>query len=169
MRWTLLLALSGCGIIEILDKDPGTDTATTGSGASYPYVLIGDRGSNDVSPTAGVDIEGVRLETASGSTYYATVVQECKFGSGREADADCGEVTGSPGSATVSLGGDGGSLIVSFGGELAYSGDVITVYEDGYEGGELYDIYLGDSSSSTIGSWVTCAAGATGETDCEVP
>ncbi len=170
MRWMLpLVALIGCDFIEVVDKDIASDTASTYGGATYAYVLVGDRSSTDLSSTAGIDLEGIRLDTPSGGIFYSTLVHECEFGPGREDEADCSGLVGSPGSESVSLGGDGGTVIVSFGGEYIESGATITVYEDGYESGELYDIYVGDTTSSNTGTWTTCAAGATGEFPCEVP
>jgi hypothetical protein len=173
MRCGLFIALlPGCGFIQVVDKSPQYDTATeseTGA-VAYGYALIRDRSDADPGVTAGVDIEGIELETPAGGTFYATLVYECAYGPGREdEDEVCNAVTGTPGAELVSLGGDGGTLVVAFGGEAIVSGAMITVYEDGHESGELYDIYVGTSTSSSSGSWTTCAAGATGTVTCEAP
>ncbi len=165
MRWFPALLLCACGFIEFEGKD--TDTGSR-LDVTYVYVLVGDRSSTDLAADAGIDVEGIALD--NGTTQYATQVHECEPGPGRgDDDVDCNVVTGTPGSEVVSLGGQGGTLIVGFGGVTIPSGATVTVYEDGSNGSELYDVYVGDSTSSASGTWTTCVGGATGTVSCEVP
>ena len=173
MRGVVFIALlTGCGFIQVVDKSPQYDTGTESESeaGAYSYALIRDRSEADPGITAGVDIEGIELATPSGGTFYATLVYECAYGPGREdEDESCSSVTGTPGAEYVSLGGDGGTLVVAFGGEAIVTGSTITVYEGGPESGEAYDIDVGTSTSSRSGSWVTCAAGVSGTATCEAP
>jgi len=153
----------------------------------YHYVLILDRQDPETSSpthTAGVDIYGAQLDT-NGQTFDVSSVDACGFGTGdNEAARYCDVVIGPPDDecdpdaidpAFVSLGGEDGYIIVSFGSlEPVVAGDIIYVYECGREQNpsaiqEYYDIYVGVGADPGDPHWVECALNATGTGVCTVP
>ncbi len=161
---------------------------TPGDGAvplPYLYIMVVDLENSSTASathTAGVDIDGIGL-TVSGLPYFADNVESVVFGVGDNAGAQDGtQVLSVPenscdaGAPTfVSLGGDGGTLIVSFGEKTALNeGDVVTVYECGPQQTpgaieEHYAIFVGVSPDPSADTWTTCTPDATGITSCTIP
>ena len=199
-RRLLVLALvGGLGACDPDDAcDPATDAACqpadtgTPSDGSLPYLYVEilDRAGEEeaASHTAGVDIVGVELVRAGIGTF-ADVVHHCSFGAeDNSAATNCTRALQRPvdGQGTcaatpapdkadyVSLGGVGGTLVVSFDTLRLRQGDALRVYECGREHRpgapeELYDVRIGVSPDPDDPSWVPCITGGTGIIECTVP
>ena len=104
-------------------------------GGEFRYALIEDMSSDRSGEAPGVDIDAISV-TVQGVERYATTVEDFALGGGSYLDPT--EALGAPDSGCqpehlVSLGGEGGYLIVSFDEDHVRfdAGDLITVYEMG--------------------------------------
>jgi hypothetical protein len=171
----LLAALtSACGTAGD-DATTTTSTAIPTQGQAYTYVLVVD---NEVpaGPAGyeGADIDAIQLVTATG-TFDAAQVVEVTFGVGDNINAaDASSVLGAPGSCSddsplyVSLGGEGGYLIVSFTGlQEVHAGDTIRVSECGTASD--YSVYVGVATSQSDPNWFALVTNASSDTDALVP
>lgn len=164
-------------------NDNGADEPTL---ASYRYVMVLDRedpSTSSASSTAGADIDAVAVAKTDGSIQYATRVEVCTFGGGDNSGAtDCSQALDVPESGCspdapdfVSLGGDGGTLVVGFASGVAMeNGDVLIVYECGGDQNpgatdEDFDAYIGVSADTADANWVRCMADASGIAQCAIP
>ncbi len=153
----------------------------------YRFVMIRDTvppAGFTGTQTEGVDIYGVQLfHTLLANPTDAQQVHDCQFGSGdNSAATDCEYVvathesacSGDEGAADyVSLGGEGGYVIVSFGGEVMSTDDIIRVYEcetgtNGDNIEETYEVWTGVSTDPEDPSWLLCGDKMTGTEDCDV-
>jgi hypothetical protein len=169
--------------------DTTVDTSTDEGGGfqTYHYVLIQDlENPNTSSPThtAGVDIDAVGLTKNGAAEIYAAQVHECNFGPGDNAHAtNCNLALGAPQNGCsptgtpdyVSLGGDGGYIIVSFT-NLAEidTGNTLRVYECGSQQNpgataEHFDASVGVATTLNDPHWVACITNGTGIAECTVP
>lgn len=179
-----LLAVAGCGAgeepmpYEVVRMDAGP--------VVLRYVMVWDHESPETSsPTAtsGVDIDAIKLDTGDES-FFANEVVDCSFGPGDvgELAGDCGNALGPPEGGCdpeapdfVSLGGNGGVLIVSFGdGVEISSGNQITVFECGQHQNaeataEVYDAHVGATTERSIRNWTTCIDHGMATSTCIVP
>jgi len=158
----------------------------TGPTGPFIYVRIvdaGEPGAASASGTAGADIDGLQL-SQDGRILYATAVQSMQQGSGEVSEAasvsdavfgapqnDC-----SPQAPTfLSLGGEGGEVVVSFGSLQPLSeGDLLTVFECGKDQqatstDDLYDVWVGTEADPNSGTWSRCVTAGTGIESCLVP
>ena len=161
------------------DGDAGGE-ADADAGRPYFYVLVEDQSTDPTGPTAGADIFGLSLVRGAAETFV-TQVHEVEFGLGDTSAAmDVNVALGVPGDPStacdpaapgfVSLGGEGGALVVSFGTlEEVRSGDVIRVYACDRAVAEPYDVLVGTSTTVSSPEWFVCGTGLTGRADCTVP
>ncbi len=170
----MMAAAGGCK--ESSDGvDASTDDVTEGQ--SYHYVLIEDlENPPSAGGRAGADMDGVELINGSGSCYASTV-HESGFGAGDDGDAqDTNQALGAPegtcdaAPATwVSLGGDGGYLVVSFTGLAEIrTGDTLRIHSCDAVGG-TYDAMVGVSNTPSDPNWVQVITDATGTASATVP
>jgi hypothetical protein len=146
------------------------------------YVRIDDLTTldNDSNGTAGADIHAIELDQG-GRRTLAVQVDECTFGSLDNATAnDCNDALNSSGASCnpatpefVSLGGEGGSVVVSFGVDISPSA-TIRVYECGTTASptstpEHYSVSVGTTADPTSEDWFVCLARGTDITSCTVP
>ena len=175
-----------CEVADTGTTDTGGNE-DTGSTQTYHYVMVEDLedpGTSSPTHTAGVDIFGVQL-IEGGRTHNASQVHEVRFGTGDNSNAtDANQVLGVPDDdcdpsadtpSYVSLGGDGGYLIVSFGSlEEIVEGDDIVVHECGRAQNpgatdEHYDFFVGVATGASDPNWVTVCTRSTGVQTCRVP
>jgi hypothetical protein len=192
--WVLPLLLAtavagGCELEECdpdageCDPNPEVRDAQTGTiYQTYRYVLVRDQHQNSPTGTAGVDIDAVSLTRGGGRIYFADTWHEYIAGPGVQQGSmsrDPNQALGPPGGdagacisgggSSVMLGGTGGSIVVSFGGEMEIAeGDLIRVITcDG--GPDEFGIFIGGEPKASSPRWVTCSASATGTPECPVP
>lgn len=198
-RVLLAIALlsSGCELNETCDPntdpgckppvgDGGTDTdAKAIKSLPYTFVYVADLTSDGRNGVGGADIIGIEL-IQGGSSFYASQVHSCEFGALDNSLAkNCNVAQGVPtqdpqscptppvaGQADfVSLGGTGGSLIVSFGLlKPIFTGDQIIVHAcKRLTGDELYNVYVGPSAQPSDPQWVSVIASGEGTQQGVVP
>jgi hypothetical protein len=154
------LLFAGCEIEEDADADtttttdtgtpPGdtTDTGTPPNLLEYRYVRIDDVSGNATTIDGGADIDAIILFKAAGGASYADTVEGFEHGGGFGTEVDPSDALFGPdafenysgvGAGTdrchvdegyVSLGGDGGMLIVHMQEEME-AGDTLSVLEVG--------------------------------------
>ena len=162
-------------------QDGSTNMDGSAQSLSYAYVLIED---NESTSTTGIELDAVELIKGSQS-FYATSVEACSQGPGisGSSNTDCNQALGSPESSSdectssdsffVNLGGQGGSIVVSFEGLTEVeTGDTIRVYECGSSSSGNYDEYtvkVGVSTSASDSNFVTCGSIGNGTSECTVP
>ena len=163
----------------------GAPAEDFGRHGEYRYVMVQDMENHDISSvthTGGVDIYGLQL-VAGDRVLNASRIYDCSFGAGDNALArDCDQVLGEPEGWCsldsnvpdfVSLGGEPGQVIVSFGDlEVIREGDEITVFECGLpepDEGEWYNVYLSTDPDMPFETWVPVCMWETGVASCEVP
>jgi hypothetical protein len=153
----------------------------------YQFIRIDDDhpiSATEATSTSGVDIYGIELIRAdTGETLWAEVVHVCAFGIGDNSfAADCTMVLGEPdgscltdGEASyVSLGGPGGSLVVTMEGNARINqGDIVRVLECGADENpeeldERYIVLIGSSTDPEDPNWGECGTGY-GSDECVVP
>lgn len=152
------LAFSGCELEEDPDADmtTGTDTNTntdtagdtsedTTPSLSYRFIRIDDVSGPGVDIDSGADIDAILLEKSDGTSVGAETLEGFEHGGGQGDAVNPNDALGQPDSFTdwegtdpvcdlgggyVSLGGDGGLLIVGMPQDIE-TGDTITVLEVG--------------------------------------
>ena len=175
--FVLGLSLSACELEEECDPetdencvvDAGTDVVED-QGPQYQsfyYVLVEDKDQNPSGDTPGGDVDAVTL-TKGGDTYNISEVHEAAFGSERPdgANSNFNNVLGAPEGTCdlddsdtyntfVSLGGDGGYFIGSFGSlEEIETGNTITVHTCTGPASEEWDASVGVGTSISDPNWV---------------
>lgn len=169
---------------------PSGDGSTDSDGlppkfAPYVYVLVQDLEERDRGGgRAGADIVAVELRSG-GASSYASQVHDCEFGGLDNSLAqNCNVVQGVPlpdeqsclSDPTpaqvdfVSLGGVGGSMVVSFGLlKEIQQGDQLVVYACDGVVSEHYNALVGTSSDPNDPNWRPCISNGTGISSCTVP
>lgn len=150
------------------------------SSDSFQYILVLDRTPDGFAPTHahGIDLYGIRLVRHDNSTLPAVQVEDCGFGEGDNmAASSCDSVLGEPDGRClepsipdwVSLAGEGGYIIVSFGEGVVFSeGDRIEVFECG-AANEVYDVLVGSTADKETTDWVLSCVGVMNTVSCAVP
>ena len=146
--------------------DTGTDTPAF---QSYFYVLVEDRDTAPSGDTPGADVQAVELGKGGGS-FYISAVADAAFGSSPPEvgtdNANFNNVIGAPEGGCdlsdsdtydtfVSLGGEGGYFIGSFGSmEEIVAGNSITVHTCIGDDSEFWDAFVGVATDPGASSWV---------------
>ena len=147
------------------------------AGLPYLYVLVQDHTTAAEPGMDGLDVDAIEV-VRGGQSYAATELLECAFGTGDNAEAnDCNQALGAAGgncsaqpAEHVSLGGDGGYLLLGFSNLGAIeAGDHVIVHECDATDDGPYDVFVGVGATVSDPNWVVCAQTATGTTDCVVP
>ena len=170
--------------------DAGTPDATTDvtdetpQFQSYFYVLVEDRDTDPSGDTPGGDVQAVELGKG-GASYYISTVEDAAFGSSPpEVGADNANfrnVIGAPEGGCdltddttydtfVSLGGEGGYFIGSFGSmEEIVAGNTITVHTCIGPASEFWDAFVGVATDPGASTWVQVIDDGRGTTSGTVP
>lgn len=169
--------LGRVGDIAIHD---GSDVGDGQSTGVFQYVMVLDRTPDGLAPTHahGIDLYGIQLVRPDSTIFPAVQVEDCGFGEGdNQAASSCDVVLGDPAGRCldpeipdwVSLAGEGGYIIVSFGEEVTFSsGDRIEVFECG-AANEIYDVLVGSTAEKETADWVESCVGVMNAVSCAVP
>jgi len=187
------LSLSACELNEQCDPDVDENCTVVDAGGdttvdqtpqyqSFYYVLVEDNDQNASGNTPGADVDAVALIHGGSSTYLGEVY-EAAFGS-VQPDGDnrnfnnvlgapegtCDRNDSSTYNTFVSLGGEGGYFIGSFGSlQEILTGDTIQVFTCTGPLSESWDASVGVGDSISDANWVLVINDGVGTTTGTVP
>jgi hypothetical protein len=124
-------------------EEPDEGGEETGTDIVYRFLLIEDLTQGVTGPYPGVDLDAVTLTKAEGGDFYVTGVDDAELADGATNEANnLSAIMGAPddnceanSERFVSLGGEGGYIVVSFGTDIEdvhfEEGDTLTIHEIG--------------------------------------